>query len=763
MGGVSASTIKSWFQYRCERKTRYELMDPAELLAIPVLADERESALSDFGVEYEQRVMRRLRREASVAPIPAGAKVLGEAATRGFLRRQRAYRFAAQANMWTAKPMPLLANVPQISLRRGYADLIRCDDSGLIPLFRIIDIKATRRPSAFHKAQVAFYARVLQAMLRELGAPGEIDPTGSIWRLPDDGSAEGDAWFEDDFALGPYLRLVDDFARRTLPEIATKRVAPGVDQTFFHIYFKCEQCHFLPQCQRAIDPALAPQQRDVSATPGLTQEAKRTLHAHGIRSVAQLADAAGLRRLDGAGWALSRRAETLVSRAQALQGDAVQRAPEPHTFLMPPRADVALYLIADHDPVDDTLVTLGYRKSAGGTSEDLIRVIAASDRQAEADVQTEVFTHIIADLEVVDRQNAAAGDAADTHAHIFIYEPAEAVALQNAVKRHLDDPRVRNGLLHMVRLFPPEDVVPEPEFRGLHHLPATALRSVVEQLFALPVTVSYDLRQVSEALAAKGLIAQAYAPGEAFRRDFSSLLSIDVARGLRDPARRMTTTQAEVEADVRARLAASEAIAGWLRREHEAAVAAGEPPLLRLAKRPFRLQASFDPLDAGDLDVLRAFELLESRSGLLQTLIGLAQPKRARRDAGRCMADLRRLPSKDRTGGRVLRFAIPPESRSAEIGPDTLGVILTDDDPDVRLDQTRWREVACRVLRRRPGDDDGVISVFVTKAVYDGPVFREMLRRSGDQGWCLDVSFIDVNADKADRFLGYLGGAPRAA
>jgi len=46
-------------------------------------------------------------------------------------------------------------------------------------------------------------------------------------------------------------------------------------------------------------------------------------------------------------------------------------------------------------------------------------------------------------------------------------------------------------------MFPPEDVVPEPEFRGIHHLPATAVRSVVEQVFALPIMVSYDLRQES--------------------------------------------------------------------------------------------------------------------------------------------------------------------------------------------------------------------------------------------------------------------------
>src|SRR3546814_3196109 len=97
--------------------------------------------------------------------------------------------------------------------------------------------------------------------------------------------------------------------------------------------------------------------------------------------------------------------------------------------------------------------------------------------------------------------------------------------------------RIRSGLLHLVRLFPPEDVVPEPEFRGVHHLPATAIRSVIEQLWALPVAVAFDLRQVSRAIKVAGG-GPAYVPAEAFERPFSSLLSIDVIRHLRERDRK---------------------------------------------------------------------------------------------------------------------------------------------------------------------------------------------------------------------------------
>src|SRR3546814_21066414 len=36
-GGLSAWTVKAWFQYRYERKTRYDTMDEASQAAIPLI------------------------------------------------------------------------------------------------------------------------------------------------------------------------------------------------------------------------------------------------------------------------------------------------------------------------------------------------------------------------------------------------------------------------------------------------------------------------------------------------------------------------------------------------------------------------------------------------------------------------------------------------------------------------------------------------------------------------------------------------------
>ena len=373
--GISASTIKSWFQYRCERKVRYELSSGAELAAVPVAKDVREQAWALLGHEFEARVVRRLHRESGVLSPAPGDDALSERLTGAFLRGQTAASFAAQVNLKPAG-LPFFLKGTNLFLKRNLADLVR-RRPGERPdkpdLFTVIDVKATRHATSFHKTQVAFYVRVFEELLREMGRirpiNAEIDTFGEIWRIPDRGTADGDAWQVERFSLAPYLRLVDEFCRDVLPGIAARRVGAGIDETFFHIYFKCEQCNYLTHCSRAISADLPANRRDVSAVPGLTHEAKRSLARLGVRSIADLSAAAGLGRAPGISWSLFRRAPQLFARAQALSAGAVARTEEGQTFLMPPRCDVVLILSIDHDPIDDRVAAVGYRRVEKGRAK----------------------------------------------------------------------------------------------------------------------------------------------------------------------------------------------------------------------------------------------------------------------------------------------------------------------------------------------------------------------------------------------------------
>jgi hypothetical protein len=750
---LSASTVKAWFQYRCERKVRYELFTDEELAALPIAADVREQSWAILGVDYEERVLRRLDRLEGVLRPQPGEFGLPEVDAITFLRGRSRAPYASQLNLRPRSPLALLQGTG-VSLKRVFPDLVKREVVDGRAIFQIIDVKATRRATPFHKTQVAFYARVLEALLAELGVDAEVNPVGVIWRIPDGGTAEGDEYHPEDFRLAPYLRLVDDFCSNLLPQIASRAVEPGDgaprrDETFFHLYFKCEQCKFLEHCMGAISETLPPANRDVSAVAGLTHEAKRALQRLGVRRVGDLARAAGLAAAPGIGWSLSRRADLLTVRANAIIAQRPHRTEEAHTYLMPPRADATLFVTVDHDPVDDRLAAIGYAYYRDGNRvHEVIRVPSTAGAIDEASAMAEVLGQLVTDLIAIDAANQAGGAL---HAHIFLYEPSEAIRLQEAVGRHLDDTRIRNGLLHLVRLFPPEDVVPEPEFRGAHHLPATALRTVVEQLYALPTQVSYDLRQVSQALAASDALAEPYQPAPGFERPFSSLLSIEVIRGFRE-GRAGAPAAAEIQADVSARLHALRQIIAWLFVENAAAPA----PMLRLAKRPFKLQATFDPLNADDLDLLLACELLESRAGLLDALIGLAQPARRRRDAGRALTGMSVLRHWPARGRRNIIFRVPPESRETDLAPGGFNLILTDDDPDLRLDPTSWGAISCRFERPSPGFEDRVDQIRVSMADADfsaGP-FRAMFDRSNDKAaWCLDQAYSDANGPRAAQFL----------
>ncbi len=307
---------------------------------------------------------------------------------------------------------------------------------------------------------------------------------------------------------------------------------------------------------------------------------------------------------------------------------------------------------------------------------------------------------------------------------------------------------MRTGLLNMIRIFPPDQAVPDPEFRGMHHLPASSLRTVLEQLYGLPVSVSYDLRQVSQALArATPPLAEPYKPQEGFERLFSSMLPIEITRALRRGA---GSTEA-VRSDIRGRLRATASLVEWLLNEN----ALAETPFLRLKKKPFRFQGKFDPLAASDLDVLQAYALLENRAGLLERITALAQPAKRRRDGLRCFADLRLLDHRRVGYLHKLVFEIPPDSRQAELSQDSFGVVLTQDDPDILLDPACWPDHMVRIEEVRLDAGASTVSVTMAQSRFQTH-FEPLLRRDPGARWFLDEVFTDPNTPRMLDFLRFV-------
>ena len=180
---LSASTIKSWFQYRCERKTRYEMMESNELVTAGVDKVPTDvGAWASLGNEFETAIVQKLIATGQALSLAPGEDKLSQARTEAFLRGSLPHNYAPQATLDAHRTASTALPLPDgISLRRSFPDLIRVDRSVEPPVFSIIDIKGTQSARAFHKAQVAFYAELLEKLLVDLRVPGVISSQGEIW------------------------------------------------------------------------------------------------------------------------------------------------------------------------------------------------------------------------------------------------------------------------------------------------------------------------------------------------------------------------------------------------------------------------------------------------------------------------------------------------------------------------------------------------------------------------------------------------------
>jgi hypothetical protein len=748
---VTASTIKSWFQYRCERKIIYESLPASERQVIPI-AELNNDVWAEIGNEFEDRLVAKLKQHHPgkvLSPNP-GFDHLSEAATLAFLQGRTGNCYAHQALLApTSATHEALGLPPDIELSRNKPDLIRREDGPDGPVFTLIDVKATQQATPFHKTQVAYYAFLLRQLLRQQGIPGRIAPDGEVWRFPEDGDTSGQYWQVEPFALGGYESVVIEFLRRDLPEMAQRQVRPGFDNTFFHVYFKCEQCKFAQHCVKAMGPEIPKADWDVSAVPGVSHGIKRSLLRQGIMSVGALADTQRIAKDPStATWALKTKGPELFGRALALLDGAIRRIPDRYSWLMPARVEVSIHLLVDHYPVDGHLAGLGFKIVSPDGQR--VHTVPIGSPEDELPAIKQILTEVIRTLTEVDRKNRS-GETRHV-AHLYVYEPSEAKDLQAALGRHLDDNDIRTGLLDMVRMFPPEETLPEPEYGGIQHLPATALRNVMQQLYLLPVEVAYDLRRVTQALElVEPSIGTAYHPTEDFERLFSSRLGINIGYRLRkgdiDPS--------DVAADMHQRLDALDALRRWLMDENSRSA----EPFLRLEKEPFAFQAQFHPMNAADLDILRAQELLHNRASRLACLTELSLPADQRRDRFRCLANLTFVRPNRRGKLVELFFAVPPESRQAELSSSSFSLILTDDHPSRRLNPARWSSLKIRLTSDLAhGNGDMVVAV-MSKGHFESVEFQALLNSTGPGGWFIDEFHEDFNIAKISNYLEFLAEA----
>jgi hypothetical protein len=106
-------------------------------------------------------------------------------------------------------------------------------------------------------------------------------------------------------------------------------------------------------------------------------------------------------------------------------------------------------------------------------------------------------------------------------------------------------------------------------------------------------------------------------------------------------------------------------------------------------------------------------------------------------------------------------FSVPPESRESELTSSNSDLILTDDNPDRRLNPQLWPLFAVRIAPERPDvANSGTLLVDVGADVYQGDDLQRLLRETGERGWFLDRTFKDFTTDRAAGFMAFLAATP---
>ena len=725
---ISATRIKSWFQYRCERKFIYSAIIPRntedskpklkhEYSFIEKQPEDQDRSWADAGNVFEDNlIVKQLNPtpqnacfEQNTDPNEDGVFAsVSKERTEAFFTdpSQPSVKYLFQGSLSVVDDFWVhVLNLPLENLYNDFSfsivhpDIIKREvtqkNGRHIITITVIDVKATGKAMLFHRAQVAFYTLLVEGLIRYWTRRGIIDKRkvlvrvsnfGSIWHMDDNASAvEEGTYVEDDFRLKAYQYMVKEFMTNELLEFPKRMVSENRDTTNFHVYFKCEQCDYLPHCIKSIDLGLK-ENMDISAISKMSGQAKHALRAKDIIDLNSLISILGsLQPEELASNALQRNQSRYIQQAKSLVKDEIFLMDEQLTLQMPPLIDCHIYILTDRNPITNTLATLGCGIAHQGKKIEIhSRVIQNRDEEQQAII--DILATIYATLETIDLENRSGSKKI---VHIFTYEPSEASDLQLALARSIENKTTSNIILQFARMFPPDDFMPEPEFKGVNHLPGCSLQRVIQDVFALPIRVSYDIARVSQTIKRLSEPSlRAYEPEVDFQSPFSSRLAISICNEI---ATNLTNERKiQVQKNITERIIATHDIAIWIEKQNQLRTANNQEPFLRLQKSPFLLHGNITGCNDATINALAVQALLEKKLEVLQCLFRLTQSQKLRVHNFQCMDDMK---LKDIHVGKTfafLDFQCPKKFAHVDMSEGSMDLLLTDGDHDILLHPEKW-------------------------------------------------------------------------
>ena len=383
----------------------------------------------------------------------------------------------------------------------------------------VIDVKMAAEPTLKHFTEVTYYALALAAALQQEGLTQRyaVSAEGLVWpgnhdvnafrNLVRGSESQGspDPLSEallQTLAPVPY-EVYQIHVRKFFEERLLRVLALAPQDADWHVGPKCQLCDYVGYCKQQAEEC-----NHLCRVPWLNHGGATVLRSCGIDSVSQLREAI---QTDSQAWQatvtasyqLRAKALPLLARSQALDTTQLTIVDGRRCAFMPAWADQNIFITVHFDPGTGITFALGAarvlfphgrRRGDPPVTEQQVFIVDrvnAMNPETERARLVEFVTLISGWLQDVSDRNAQLPSRDRMSSHVFLWDMLEVRQLRRMFERHMTHPDVVDLIELLVRLFPPESILPDPDY--FRSQPGTVVKEVIRLLVGLPIPHDYSL------------------------------------------------------------------------------------------------------------------------------------------------------------------------------------------------------------------------------------------------------------------------------
>lgn len=415
------------------------------------------------------------------------------------------------------------------------APLIKTTDK--LPKYElhIIDVKMASEASLKHFTEVTYYAFALAEAIKEQGLDEiyQVSAKGLIWPGNHDNNKFRNLFreYQSKGEMDPVQAALNATLDEVPYEIYEVHVKKFLDEKFlevlsqnpletsWHVSSKCQLCQYLTYCEKE-----AKVTDHLSRIPWLNQGQADVMRQYNIPTTEGLYKAIqgntpDWQAVKSENYQLKADQLAISARSKALHTNQPEIIKERKCGYMPNWVDMSIYLTVHFDPGTGLTFAMGAKRvyfppnRKAGDPPVINEQIFIIDKVDSLNPDTEK-NRLIEFIDLVsgwfleaDAENTKIRDErlskgerdsnfGKINAHVFFWNQLEVKQMLRMIERHMTDSKVVDRVELLIRLFPPDSILP-PDAEAFKSQPGTVVKEVVKQLLGLPLSHDYTLLEAA--------------------------------------------------------------------------------------------------------------------------------------------------------------------------------------------------------------------------------------------------------------------------